>query len=259
MTASRENLETLQFPMLSEISHVQHAVFTRNGGFSKAPFDSLNVGFSVGDRDDVVSKNREAVAEYLRAGRLAFAGQVHGSDILVIEDVPGHGVNPPFFHAGTGDAMMTDLPGVYLVIQTADCQAVMLVDPQKNVVANAHVGWRGNTQNILGRTVGEMQRRFGSDPSDVRAAVGPSLGPCCAEFVNYRTEFPREFWRYRDDRDRFDLWAVSFDQLAAAGLPRENIWLSRVCTKCHDARFFSYRAHGVTGRFASAIGLRQDP
>ncbi len=250
-------MKTIQYPNLLKIPGVQHAVFTRHGGCSQGPFQGLNTSFGVGDDHVAVLENRKLVSSCLKTGVLAFANQVHGTDILTIEDEPLAGRDPPFYTAGTGDALITDVPDVFLVIQTADCQSVMMVDPQKKVVANAHVGWRGNTHNIIGLTICEMKNRFGSDPSDLRAAVGPSLGPCCAEFVNFKEEIPPAFWRFKDDRNRFDLWAVSAHQLAASGVMRENIFVSRVCTKCHSDRFFSYRAQRVTGRFASAIALRR--
>ena len=82
------------------------------------------------------------------------------------------------------------------------------------------------------------------------------LGPCCAEFVNYRQEFPETMWHYKDNRHRFDLWHISSDQLQAAGISKANLYISKICTKCRTDLFFSYRAQTVTGRFASVIGLR---
>jgi copper oxidase (laccase) domain-containing protein len=88
------------------------------------------------------------------------------------------------------------------------------------------------------------------------AGVGPSLGPCCAEFVNYQSEIPKEFWKYRQGSDLFDFWSLSRDQLCAAGVLNKNIYLSNFCTKCNPALFFSYRGEGQTGRFAAVIGLK---
>jgi len=183
-------------------------------------------------------------------------GGCHGTDSLVLEKNPVCTQNPFYFAAGTGDALITHTPGVFLVIQTADCQPVMLVDPHKNVIANVHVGWRGNVQNILGLTIKKMGDIFGCQPSDLQVAVGPSLGPCCAEFVNYRQEFPEALWQYKDERHRFDLWHISSDQLRAAGVARANLHISKICTKCRTDLFYSYRSHKDTGRFASVIALR---
>ena len=152
--------------------------------------------------------------------------------------------------------MITDLPGRHLVIQTADCQAVMLYDPRRRVAANVHVGWRGSAANIIGHTVARMVAGFGCRPTDMLAGIGPSLGPCCAEFKNYRREIPSEYWRYRHAGDLFDFWALSRDQLTAAGVPPAGIHVSGLCTRCETGRFFSYRAEKRTGRLAAVIGLK---
>jgi hypothetical protein len=101
-----------------------------------------------------------------------------------------------------------------------------------------------------------MKQHFGCSPNDILAGIGPSLGPCCAEFINYETEIPKEFWGYKDSDDIFDFWAISFDQLMKAGVPERNIESSQMCTRCRTETFYSYRAEKTTGRFASVIGLK---
>ena len=152
--------------------------------------------------------------------------------------------------------MVTDRTGQLLVIQVADCQPVFIFDAQRRVVANIHSGWRGSIQNVIGSTVEVMRREYDCRPEDMVAAIGPSLGPCCAEFIHYRTEIPRNFWCYKDTRDHFDFWAASKDQLVEAGLSSANIVLSGLCTRCRTDLFYSYRGEGETGRFAAVIGLR---
>jgi copper oxidase (laccase) domain-containing protein len=125
------------------------------------------------------------------------------------------------------------------------------------VIANVHCGWRGSVKNILGQTVRVMNKCFQCDSSDLVAGIGPSLGPCCAEFINYRKEIPEIFWCYKSADNHFDFWALSRDQLVGAGVLRENIENSSICTKCNSATFFSYRAERQTGRFASVIGINR--
>jgi YfiH family protein len=132
----------------------------------------------------------------------------------------------------------------------------MVYDPVRRVVANIHSGWRGSIGNIIGRTLQEMTAAFGTAAGDVVAGIGPSLGPCCAEFVHYRKEIPRSFWPYKNADHHFNFWAISHDQLCEAGVPTEHIFASQLCTRCHTDRFFSYRGEGTTGRFAAVIGLR---
>ncbi len=252
-------MQIVKFPNISTIPNIRHAVFTRRGGCSQGPYQSLNVSHHIGDHQTAVKENRQIIARYLNAQILAAAEQVHGTNILVLEKLPLPAKNPFFFGAGTGDALVTNIPDVFLVIQTADCQPVMIVDPEKNVIANVHVGWRGNVHNILGLTVARLQDIYGCRPGDLQVAIGPSLGPCCAEFVNYAKEFPKAMWPHQDDRHRFDLWRISSEQLQAAGVAEANLHTCGICTKCRTDNFFSYRAQRVTGRFASVIALRSIP
>jgi YfiH family protein len=154
------------------------------------------------------------------------------------------------------DAVVTDRSENYLVIQVADCQSVLMYEPVRRVVANVHSGWRGSIQNIIGCTVDAMKQYFGCSPDDILAGIGPSLGPCCAQFINYETEIPKEFWDYKDPDDHFDFWAISTDQLMKAGVRERNIESSQMCTRCRTEEFFSFRAEKTTGRFASVIGLK---
>ncbi len=154
------------------------------------------------------------------------------------------------------DILVTTVPGLGLLIKQADCQAVMLYDPVNRVVANVHCGWRGQVHNILGETVRLLQSRFGTRPSDLYAAVGPSLGPCCAEFMNFRREFPPDLWAYQVRPNYFDLWRLSRDQLAAAGLLPARLEVAGLCTRCGADDFFSYRRDKVTGRQGAIIALK---
>jgi hypothetical protein len=215
----------------------------------------LNVAFGIGDDDKHVKENRRIIAQGLGAKELIFAEQVHGERILIMGRQEVYDADDSNPAALVGDAMVTDIHERFLAIQVADCQAVLLYDPGRRVVANVHCGWRGSVRNIIGRTVDVMRSRFGCSPGNIRAGIGPSLGPCCAEFVNYRTEIPVEFRQHKDANDYFDFWAVSREQLTTAGVSAGNIETSQICTRCHGDDFFSYRAAKITGRFAAVIGL----
>ncbi len=237
-----------QFPNFEPFPGIVHGIFSRLGGASPPPYDSLNTGFDLGDDGENVKKNRDTIARCLDLGSLVEVKQVHGDRVVVIGS-KGAGPTP-------GDALVTNLPGKALVIKVADCQAVLLYDPVKHVVANLHSGWRGSIKNVIGRTIEVMVREFDCLPGHIMAGVGPSLGPCCAEFINYLTEVPSRFWRYKDPEDHFDFWTASRDQLRNAGVAAKNIFCSGMCTRCRVDTFFSYRAEGLTGRFAAVIGLR---
>jgi YfiH family protein len=246
-----------QFSNLAACSGIDHRIFTRNYGYSQPPFASLNVSFGMGDSQKNVSENRNIISRFMGAGRLVFARQVHGCEIAVLSrDSEKKGITTAG-RSFTADAMVTDIFGRNLAIQVADCQAVLLYEPTRRVIANVHCGWRGSVQNIIGRTVEVMEQHFGCRPGRIRAGIGPSLGPCCAEFINYSKEIPMEFWRYKGLNELFDFWSLSRDQLKRAGVAEINIESSGICTRCHTDDFFSYRAERTTGRFAAVIGLTE--
>lgn len=249
------NLSYYQFPHLSEYSDIRHGIFTRQGGFSKGCYQGLNVGMGNGDNPDHVLRNRAAISDCMGHSELVFVNQVHGTGIINHCESSSPGKNHSSGKTESGDAMITDASGKCLVIQTADCQAVLIYDPVRKAVANIHSGWRGSIQNIIGLTVLAMIKECDSDPKNLLAGIGPSLGPCCAEFIHYRTEIPRAFWSYKNSSDCFDFWALSKDQLTVAGIPGNHIISSNLCTRCLTGLFFSYRREKSTGRFAAVIGI----
>jgi YfiH family protein len=245
-----------QFFNFRRFSGIHHAIFTRHAGYSGGPYKSLNISFGIGDDANNVQKNRHIISQCIQGKEFVFVEQVHGDNVLIIDGCHHGDENKKTASSSTGDAMVTHLRQTFLVVQVADCQSVMLYDPNREVVANIHVGWRGSIKNIIGRTLKAMVEHFGCLTSEIVAGVGPSLGPCCAEFVNYKLEIPEEFWTYKDTSHHFDFWTISRDQLVAAGVLDENITISKICTKCNTDVFFSYRGEGTTGRFAAVIGLK---
>ncbi len=239
-------LMLLRFPGLAARPGLVHGVSTRGGGVSAPPYGSLNLSFG-GDAPQAVEANRERLRAALGLERLAWNHQVHGTRIRALEDAGGA-------DGSEADGLATNRPGVGLLVKQADCQAVVLYDPVRRALANLHVGWRGNVADMPGAGVAFMAGRYGSDPADIIAAVSPSLGPCCAEFVNHRRELPAGFAAYQVRPNHFDLWAVTVDQLAAAGVRRDRVEVAGICTKC-DQRFFSYRREGRTGRFGTVAAL----
>ncbi len=239
-------------PLLAVFPEVVHGFFLRQGGVSPEPFHSLNLSFAVGDQRPLVLRNRDLVQQALGLTALASATQVHGcreslvtrGNAAAAEEIPD------------ADILITSQPGLGLIIKQADCQAVMLYDPVRRVAANVHCGWRGQVRNVLGEAVSRLQERFGSRPEDLVAAISPSLGPCCAEFRNFRQEFPSGLWPYQVRPTYFDLWALSRDQLTAAGLQPQQIDIAGLCTRCRGDQFFSYRREHRTGRQGAVIGLR---
>jgi YfiH family protein len=254
----KEDTFIFQFEALTGFSGLTHAVGCRRGGSSRAPFDGMNLSLGVGDDPQAVAANRRHLQRLTGGGVHIYTRQIHGSTIRIISRSVKECAETIQSLREPADALITDVPGVRLLIQTADCQAVMLFDPQKRVVANIHCGWRGSAANIIGHTVQRMAAQFGCDPGRITAAIGPSLGPCCAEFINYQTELPQSLWPFRVGRHHFDFWEISRHQLAAAGLPDAHVHHAAICTRCNPHLFFSYRTAHKTGRFAALIGMDAD-
>ncbi|PID71499.1 MAG: copper oxidase [Desulfobulbus propionicus] len=227
-------------------------MFSRHGGSGSAPYNSLNLSFSVGDTDANVLANRDTVQKALGIDTLCSVHQTHSDNVIVIDDacqneIPGY------------DALITAQKGVGLLIQQADCQAVLFHDPVTGSIGAAHSGWKGSVQNIIAQTIRAMRVHFGSKPTDMTAVISPSLGPCCAEFIHYREELPQWMHGYQVKANFFDFWAISKKQLLDAGVPEMQIDITRICTKC-NVEFFSYRrsvqkGQQATGRNGSIIAL----
>lgn len=240
-----------RFRRLAREPGLAHAVFTRHGGVSTPPYWSLNTSYSTGDEPGRVRRNLSTVLEVMGGKGLLFLNQVHGRDIL---SLPGGG-SPGFPQGARADAVITNRKHLAVMVKQADCQGVLLFDPGAAVVAAVHCGWRGSVLNILGSVVERMVSEFGCSRSRLLAAIGPSLGPCCAEFKSHREIFPESFRSSMVRENYFDLWQISRRQLLEAGLQESQIELAGVCTVCRTDLFFSYRGEKETGRFATAAML----
>ncbi len=239
---------------LNQFKGCSLAFFDRHGGQGRAPYADRNISFGVGDDEEVVRKNRESVQEALGIDFLVSARQVHGDKIFCytgesLENGEIEGV----------DALLTQKRGVGLMIQQADCQAVLFHDPVKHAIAAVHCGWRGSVNGIIGKTVARMRDDFGSNPADLLAAVSPSLGPCCGEFINWEKELPGQFSKFQVGDSHFDFWRITKMQLQESGLKESAVTIAGICTVC-SRDYFSYRRSrrkngGFTGRNCSVIAL----
>lgn len=236
-----------------------HAVFTRQGGLSPAPWGSLNVGSTVGDDQQRVLENR--LRSFRALGRDPYSifdvWQVHSAEVVVAE--APHFSRPPEFKA---DAILTDKPQVTLFMRFADCVPILLYDPGRHVAGVVHAGWQGTVKRILAETVRTMQTVYGSQPADLLAAIGPSIGPDHYEIgpdviEQVRASFPADSQALLPSHDghvHFDLWAANRRTLEQCGVGQVEV--AGLCTACHPEDWYSHRAqHGKTGRFGALIGL----
>ena len=285
---STEKLRLLRADALSRVGWLIHGFSTRGGGASDAyGGQALNLGYTKHDTHAAVDQNRALLLRSLGAvnseGKpwpLVRLRQIH-SDII-------HRVDHPPEQLLTGDGLVTDTPHLLIAVQTADCLPVLLVDRKRRAVGAFHAGWRGTLARIVEKGVGAMRLHFGSEPGDLRAAIGPGIAACCyavgeevrdrfhAQFA-YAGDLFREVSESDPVREKYpllfmtarapghseagrtiylDLREASRRQLLAAGLRPADITALDFCTACHTDLFFSHRAEkGVTGRQMGVVGI----
>jgi YfiH family protein len=243
------------FSGLSAHNGLIHRVFTRNFGYSKSPYNSLNVSHAVGDDPLSVDRNILTIRQNMGADRVMYMNQQHGDTVISLKD----GFTAAPSKVFDADALITDIPRVAIMVKQADCQGIILFDTIKKAVAVVHSGWKGSVKNITGKAVEKMCTGFGSNPENIIAAIGPSLGPCCGEFTTYEEIFPAHFKDYLHGKAHFDFWAITEKQLTDSGLKRENIEKASLCTRCNTGLFYSYRGEGITGRFGTVAMIKKHP
>lgn len=242
----KENLFIGRFAGLWRLKEIMHGFSTRKGGVSLAPYNSLNLGFNTKDNPLHTEKNREHFFRVMgvSSAQLAIPQQVHGTRIEVVTK---SGMYPET------DALVTQVPGIVLVIQVADCVPLFFYDPLQRVVGLVHSGWKGSRDKLVLQVIRLFSKEFGSRPSNIVAWIGPSIGPCCYEVDQDVAFF---FPGYVKDH-KLDLWTWNRDLLVQAGLSPHHIRMSRLCTVCHSEWFFSHRkSGGETGRMMALIGLK---
>jgi polyphenol oxidase len=253
-------LRYFSFESLDGDSLVQ-AVFTRAGGLSPAPWNSLNLGGTVGDDPDRVFENR--MRAFRAMGRspesLYDAWLVHSAEVVCADAPRDLAQSPP-----KADAILTDRPEVTLFMRFADCVPILLYDPRRRVIGVAHAGWLGTVRRVAAAAVAAMSARYGSNPLDIRAAIGPSIAahhyPVGREVVDqvqgsFGMDAPALLPR-SNAGVQFDLWAANRLVLEQSGV--KEIETAGICTACHLEDWYSHRGEsGKTGRFGVLLALKE--
>jgi YfiH family protein len=238
-----------RFPGLDTV----RCVFTtRRGGSSQGPYAQGNLSLEVGDDEDAVRANREALRANLGVRVWQELRQVHEQAVYM-------NLEEDFRDGATmdGDGLCTNRPGHALVMKTADCQAILLADMDGRHVGALHCGWRGNAGNFPAAGVRKFCEYYGVDPTRVLAVRGPSLGPGKSEFVNFEAEWNPMFRSYYNPETKsVDLWTLTRNQLMGTGIPARNIYSLDLCTASSD-QFFSYRRDKTTGRQIGMIWIEE--
>ena len=245
---------------LEESPHVRHGFSTRQGGVSPLPQADLNLSYVSWDAPERVGENRRRFlsALDLSATRLVTLAQIHSDRLHIIEETPSQRNRRL-----EGDALATVRPGTALAVQVADCFPILLADGRANAVAAIHAGWRGILARVLTKTVAALRASLGTDPGNLRVAIGPAIRRCCFEVgedvvAQFRAAYPRvELAEPRagcPGKHLLDLRRALDIQCAEAGIPPGNIFDLQACTRCNPGEFFSYRAEGAhSGRMMGVI------
>ncbi|MBZ5510342.1 MAG: peptidoglycan editing factor PgeF [Acidobacteriia bacterium] len=302
-----DDLSILRSDTLAGIPWLLHGFSTRCGGVSEAyGGQALNLGITPQDSRAAVERNRDLFLQAIGASddgasvaRASSPGtrvedprhtlwpmirmrQVHSSVIHRVDELPAQPLQ--------GDGLVTNRPGIVLAVRVADCLPVLMADPVRRAVGAFHAGWRGTLARVVEKGVGEFRRQFGSDPADMKAAIGPGIHRCCYEVSEeLRDKFESQFEYVRDlfeevfssdpvrrkypllfmnmrapghgeppRTPHLDLVEANRRQLLAAGVRQENIWTSDLCTSCRTDLLFSHRREkGVTGRMVGAIAIKK--
>jgi YfiH family protein len=211
-------------------------------------------------KEDAREWNLVASALGVPPDRVLLVRQVHRAGVAIARrGRPGEWIRPE------ADVIISDDPSAAIGVRIADCAPILIADRRRSAVAAAHAGWRGTVQRVAMSAVRALTTEFGSDPADLVAAVGPCLGPCCAEVGSEVVDAFRDAGHGEGDLDTWfrtgasgrpylDLWMANRRQLEAAGVRPDNVHVAGLCTKTHAGLLHSYRVTGErAGRMVGVI------
>ena len=248
------DVEYLKFKILEKYSDkINHVITLRYGGVSSTPYNSLNFRIAGNDKKENVFKNLEIISDKINIDKekIYKGRQNHTDNILVINDENKEKYRFKDISDEAYDAYICNETGIATLVTTADCNPIIMYDPNKNAYANIHSGWKGTVKQIYLKTAKKMHEIFNSEYKDIIVCIGPSIRKCCfsSEDENFKLNFTN-VWKdeekyiyYEENLSRFhiDLMYVIRKDLIELGLKEENIVISDICTRCNKDDFFSYR------------------
>ncbi len=253
----------LSFPLLEQTGVVRHGFSTRLGGVSKGHCATMNISTTRGDEPEAIEENRRRIAAAIgvEPTDFTYTHQTHTTNVAVVEEKDRGG---KFLDT---DGMVTDVPGICLVTFYADCVPLFFVDPVHRAIGLSHSGWRGTVGRMGKVTLELMQEQYGTDPAQVFAAIGPSICQECYEVSGdvigeFQEAFDESLWQElfyekTDGKYQLDLWRANQIVLTEAGVRREQIAVTNVCTHCNPDILFSHRSTGTArGNLSAFLALR---
>lgn len=244
-------IKLIKFKIFQQFPTLIHAFSTRRGGLSVGPFQSLNLGLNSGDDKQTVLKNRQLLFDLLNINpnRLVYPQQIHSSNVSIV-DQPGV--------INNCDAVISKSRNLFLTIQAADCFPVFIFDPNTMIIGLVHSGWKGTSENIVGKTIKKMSIEFGSKVENILAGVGPGVLQ-----RNYQVDLTvaRKFEKKYlmpdgPDHYKLNIQKVIIDQLLAEGVILNHIECDNTCSYETSDLFYSYRRDGkFSGRMMGILGL----
>lgn len=253
----------LSFRSLDALPWLLNAFTTRMGGVSEGEYASMNLAFRRGDDLARVRENYRILGEALgfHPSRIVNSEQEHTTNVLRVTKKDtglGHVSHPAYEHY---DGFITDEPGVVLMTYFADCVPLYFVDPEHRAIGLSHSGWRGTASGMARATIQAMKKEFGSDPSKMLAAIGPSI---CQKCYTVNGDVARQFmncYYYESGPDQFqlDLQEANRGMMVSEGIPYDAISMPDLCTACNPDFLFSHRASkGRRGTLAAVLGIREE-
>lgn len=260
----------LRFPMLDETGCVLHGFSTRLGGVSKEHLSGMNLSFSRGDEEENVRENYRRIADAIgfSVSDLVCSDQTHTTNVRVVtEEDRGKGFARKKDYTDT-DGLITNVPGLVLATFYADCVPLYFVDPVKKAIGLSHSGWRGTVGKMGKVTVEAMKREYGSRPEDIVAAIGPSICQECYEvsedvILEFQKHFEKSYFEelyYKKENGKYqlNLWKANELVLEEAGILKEHISVTDICTCCNPTLLYSHRASkGRRGNLAAFLSLKK--
>lgn len=259
----------LTYPLLEKTGLVKHGFSTRVGGVSEGHLSFMNLSFSRGDDESAVRENFRRMAKALdvEEDSFVFSQQTHTTNVRkVTAEDKGKGLIKPLDYTDV-DGLVTNVPGLCLSTFYADCVPLFFVDPVKKAIGLSHSGWRGTVGKMGEVTLQRMKEEYGTNPVDVIAAIGPSICQDCYEvsedvILEFKKQFAEKHWKnlfYKKENGKYqlDLWKANEIVLQEAGVLKENIAVTNLCTCCNSELLFSHRASkGKRGNLAAFMSIK---